>query len=61
MKVIKIKGDIAIFDNPQNPNARWGSVVKIVIDEKPRIVLSHIGSGYLSEIKGVKSITPSEI
>lgn len=43
-------GDVATFDNPDNPYARWGEVLKI---EDGKVVLSYVGWGLVEEVKGV--------
>lgn len=42
----------ATFDNPDNPNARWG---KAYLARGNGIFLSFVGWGYLWEIKGVRN------
>lgn len=41
----------ATFDNPDNPNARWG---KAYLARGNGIFLSFVGWGYLWEIRGVR-------
>ena len=44
-------GAVATFDNPFNPQARWGEIVKIAGN---KIQLSYVGWGYKEEIQVVQ-------
>lgn len=56
---IEFVGMEGTFDNPDNPNARWGRIYGYDYKEY-RVYIEHVGWGYEWELKGLRKAVSDE-